>query len=136
MVLAAGDAARHRQTLMQITVAGELAPGRAVLRSGARAGGLICVSGRLGEAQLGLELILRGWDRGRRGRRLLRKHLHPEPRLAQEPPPAPPAIRSEEHTSELQSHLNLVCRLLLEKKKSNAECISNKHRPPRLRYFG
>src|SRR5260370_12901106 len=27
------------------------------------------------------------------------------------------ADRSEEHTSELQSHLNLVCRLLLEKKK-------------------
>src|SRR5260370_8725514 len=27
------------------------------------------------------------------------------------------AIRSEEHTSELQSHLNIVCRLLLEKKK-------------------
>src|SRR5690242_21415343 len=26
------------------------------------------------------------------------------------------AIRSEEHTSELQSHVNLVCRLLLEKK--------------------
>src|SRR5260370_32856809 len=32
--------------------------------------------------------------------------------------PLPWAIfRSEEHTSELQSHLNLVCRLLLEKKK-------------------
>src|SRR5260370_4150375 len=28
--------------------------------------------------------------------------------------------RSEEHTSELQSHLNLVCRLLLEKKKKNS----------------
>src|SRR5260370_404655 len=27
-------------------------------------------------------------------------------------------LRSEEHTSELQSHLNLVCRLLLEKKKT------------------
>src|SRR4051812_49827610 len=27
--------------------------------------------------------------------------------------------RSEEHTSELQSHVNLVCRLLLEKKKTN-----------------
>src|SRR5260370_2202152 len=26
-------------------------------------------------------------------------------------------MRSEEHTSELQSHLNIVCRLLLEKKK-------------------
>src|SRR5260370_18370579 len=31
--------------------------------------------------------------------------------------------RSEEHTSELQSHLNLVCRLLLEKKKK--KCINN-----------
>src|SRR5260370_22871980 len=29
----------------------------------------------------------------------------------------PGRARSEEHTSELQSHLNLVCRLLLEKKK-------------------
>src|SRR5260370_18867494 len=28
------------------------------------------------------------------------------------------SVRSEEHTSELQSHLNLVCRLLLEKKKN------------------
>src|SRR5260370_28877354 len=28
-------------------------------------------------------------------------------------------FRSEEHTSELQSHLNLVCRLLLEKKKKS-----------------
>src|SRR4051812_49470083 len=32
-------------------------------------------------------------------------------------------LRSEEHTSELQSHVNLVCRLLLEKKK-------NKHTAP------
>src|SRR3989449_8151096 len=29
------------------------------------------------------------------------------------------ALRSEEHTSELQSRLHLVCRLLLEKKKNN-----------------
>src|SRR2546422_7493164 len=29
-----------------------------------------------------------------------------------------PVVRSEEHTSELQSRLHLVCRLLLEKKKS------------------
>src|SRR2546427_7130968 len=33
-----------------------------------------------------------------------------------------PPLRSEEHTSELQSQSNLVCRLLLEKKK-NKECI-------------
>src|SRR5438132_5147893 len=30
-------------------------------------------------------------------------------------------VRSEEHTSELQSHSDLVCRLLLEKKKKNKE---------------
>src|SRR5690242_20849434 len=29
-------------------------------------------------------------------------------------------VRSEEHTSELQSHVNLVCRLLLEKKNTSA----------------
>src|SRR2546422_5450258 len=52
----------------------------------------------------------------------------PAPVVAAEPPAAPPAltdalppaapVRSEEHTSELQSRLHLVCRLLLEKKKS------------------
>src|SRR5260370_23942053 len=31
-----------------------------------------------------------------------------------------PQLRSEEHTSELQSHLNLVCRLLLEKNKTES----------------
>src|SRR5260370_15583043 len=34
--------------------------------------------------------------------------------------------RSEEHTSELQSHLNLVCRLLLEKKKKENNTITIK----------
>src|SRR5690242_21402359 len=35
-----------------------------------------------------------------------------------------PAGRSEEHTSELQSHVNLVCRLLLEKKKKKRKPYS------------
>src|SRR5260370_31266736 len=35
--------------------------------------------------------------------------------------------RSEEHTSELQSHLNLVCRLLLEKKKITKSNIRFSH---------
>src|SRR5262244_4433728 len=40
------------------------------------------------------------------------------------PPPWPtPDFRSEEHTSELQSLTNLVCRLLLEKKKQQMEEI-------------
>src|SRR2546430_4100744 len=33
-------------------------------------------------------------------------------------------LRSEEHTSELQSQSNLVCRLLLEKKKNNGNKVS------------
>src|SRR5207248_6468186 len=39
-------------------------------------------------------------------------HPHRRPRLAR-------GLRSEEHTSELQSPYDLVCRLLLEKKKDN-----------------
>src|SRR3954462_13099511 len=39
------------------------------------------------------------------------------------------ALRSEEHTSELQSHDNLECRLLLEKKKTSALCAADRHRP-------
>src|SRR5438477_8531570 len=37
-------------------------------------------------------------------------------------------LRSEEHTSELQSHVNLVCRLLLEKKKKkNKDTLKEKY---------
>src|SRR2546429_3461244 len=46
-----------------------------------------------------------------------------------------PARRSEEHTSELQSRLHLVCRLLLEKKKKNPlhRCLSSSARRSRFR---
>src|SRR5690242_21438527 len=37
--------------------------------------------------------------------------------------PSDLAHRSEEHTSELQSHVNLVCRLLLEKKKTTLTIV-------------
>src|SRR2546425_9024270 len=40
------------------------------------------------------------------------------------PPRAVPALRSEEHTSELQSLAYIVCRLLLEKKKKPSKTIS------------
>src|SRR5260370_25514871 len=51
---------------------------------------------------------------------LLQSILRGDPCWSQElriGPTAGHCTRSEEHTSELQSHLNLVCRLLLEKKK-------------------
>src|SRR5690242_21569127 len=40
------------------------------------------------------------------------------PLEAHKPSKSKDPTRSEEHTSELQSHVNLVCRLLLEKKKT------------------
>src|SRR5260370_30199263 len=42
----------------------------------------------------------------------------------------PACLRSEEHTSELQSHLNLVCRLLLEKKNSTNDDVVSRVRLP------
>src|SRR5436190_20310547 len=47
--------------------------------------------------------------------------------LAVEGPVRGPHQRSEEHTSELQSHSDLVCRLLLEKKKNFLHMASRKH---------
>src|SRR2546422_6975239 len=50
-----------------------------------------------------------------------------QPRAQDTPKPIPrgaPALRSEEHTSELQSRLHLVCRLLLEKKKKQKKQIT------------
>src|SRR2546426_6114755 len=54
---------------------------------------------------------LRGRMRVRGPRLLLRDRAWPDAR-------AGPPLRSEEHMSELQSPCNLVCRLLLEKKKT------------------
>src|SRR6266487_6957090 len=55
------------------------------------------------------------WDRGRPARSA-RSAARRTPRLS-------PPSRSEEHTSELQSPVHLVCRLLLEKKKTNRQHI-------------
>src|SRR5438034_2151867 len=46
-----------------------------------------------------------------------------------------PLPRSEEHTSELQSHSDLVCRLLLEKKKKKNNTQDNR-RPKRSCHIG
>src|SRR5256885_9319429 len=49
------------------------------------------------------------------------RHARATRRTDETSPPAP-CLRSEEHTSELQSPCNLVCRLLLEKKKKQEYC--------------
>jgi thiamine-monophosphate kinase len=80
--LAGGDTTRRDEILINIAVAGEIAPGQALRRTGARAGDLIFVSGRLGEADRGWERLQKTRGKVRADDPLLRKHLYPEPRLA------------------------------------------------------
>jgi thiamine-monophosphate kinase len=81
-VLAGGDTTRRQDILINVTVVGEVPRGRAVLRSGARPGDVLFVSGRLGEAELGLWKILKSKRQANSRDPVLRKHLYPEPRLA------------------------------------------------------
>jgi thiamine-monophosphate kinase len=76
-----GDTTQSRTLFISITVLGEIAPGRALTRSGARPGDIIYVSGKLGRAQLGLELVLRGHARNRQLRALVQSHLCPKIRI-------------------------------------------------------
>ena len=80
--LAGGDTTRRDEILINITVIGDVRAGKAVLRSGAKANDLIFVSGRLGEAELGLRSLRRSRTANHRGSPSVRKHLYPEPRLA------------------------------------------------------
>ncbi len=80
--LAGGDTTRRDEILINITAVGEVPAGRALLRSGARADDLIYVSGRLGEAELGLQIVRRSEGAASQQDPLTRKHLYPQPRLA------------------------------------------------------
>jgi thiamine-monophosphate kinase len=81
-VLAGGDTTRNENILISVTVVGEARTGRAILRSGARPGDALFVSGRLGEAELGLRRIRNSKHRPNSHDAVLQKHLYPEPRLA------------------------------------------------------
>ena len=80
--LVGGDTSKSQNVMISITVLGEVAPGQAITRSGARPGDRIYVSGQLGPAQLGLELILRGLAHRRTLQRYLQPHLYPKIPLA------------------------------------------------------
>jgi thiamine-monophosphate kinase len=92
MALLGGDTTKSDAVSISITVIGEIAEGQAVTRAGARPGDLIYVSGKLGRAQLGLEILVKSSLRAKSPaarnkdgsptiRRLLRPHLYPAIRL-------------------------------------------------------
>jgi thiamine-monophosphate kinase len=82
LMMVGGDTTMYPTVVVSLTVIGEIHPGHAILRSGARPGDLICVSGRLGEAELGLRLVQQGLHKKKHWKNLARKHFYPEPRLA------------------------------------------------------
>jgi thiamine-monophosphate kinase len=80
--IAGGDTTRQNRVLINVTVVGEVRRGQALLRSGAKPGDIIYVSGRLGEADLGLSALRSARRKVRPSNPMLRKHLYPEPRIA------------------------------------------------------
>jgi thiamine-monophosphate kinase len=87
--LAGGDLAQSPLAMADVVLVGTVPPQRALLRSGARAGDLLYVTGRLGGASAGLAALgrLAGNSTGRRlkqdPRDPLATHLYPQPRIAQ-----------------------------------------------------
>ncbi len=81
MRLMGGDTTKSAEVAIGITVVGEVGSGQLVTRSGARPGDLIYVSGILGRAQLGLELVLAGKGRQRGVAAVVRPHLYPRIRV-------------------------------------------------------
>jgi len=81
-VLAGGDTTRSQRILISVTVIGEICEGQEVLRTGARPGDLLYVSGTLGEAEHGLRLLRKSRGRVNPKNAAMRKHFYPEPRMA------------------------------------------------------
>jgi thiamine-monophosphate kinase len=81
LVLAGGDTTRNDAVSISITVMGEVERGKAVTRAGAEPGDVLYVSGALGRAQLGLELVQRRLGRDRGLRKALEPHLYPKARI-------------------------------------------------------
>src|SRR5438034_8419640 len=111
---------------MRITPGGGLPASEKLVRP-------ICVVARVGEPLM-LPAVRMSYELCVAALRRFRTMLPPPsvavPLTAIESLLAPLMVRSEEHTSELQSHSDLVCRLLLEKKKSAMIATTMSH----LRY--
>jgi thiamine-monophosphate kinase len=82
VVLAGGDLSVADQIVADVQAIGTVPRGRALLRSGARAGDIVFVSGTLGLAGLGLACLRAGMASVRHGvQRALRAQLFPQPRI-------------------------------------------------------
>jgi len=78
IVIIGGDTTASATISISITVLGRLAPGKAIRRAGARPDDRIYISGKLGRAQLGLDLVLDGQAVNRKFRAEVQPHLYPK----------------------------------------------------------
>ena len=81
--LVGGDLSRGREASIAVTVTGEVAPGRAVLRSGARSGDHVVVTGELGGSAAGLRLTGLRTMPTEAQRALIRRHTRPTARVGE-----------------------------------------------------
>ena len=81
--LVGGDLSRGEHVAISVTVTGEVAPGRAVTRAGARPGDVLAVTGSLGASAAGLRIARGGRIRDDVDRRLVRAHLRPVARVGE-----------------------------------------------------
>jgi thiamine-monophosphate kinase len=81
--LVGGDLSGGREVSIAVTVTGEIAPGRAVLRSGARPGDRIVVTGELGGSAAGLRLTRLRTMPTAEQLTLVRRHLRPIARVGE-----------------------------------------------------
>ena len=111
LALAGGDTtATAGPACLSLTAIGEVAPGGAMLRSGAAAGEHVYVSGSIGEAALGL-LVLRGEEAGLAGHALeaaVARYRVPEPRIGLGR--ALPATAAADISDGLVADLGHICR--------------------------
>ncbi|WP_420239366.1 thiamine-phosphate kinase [Telmatobacter bradus] len=86
--LAGGDLSESPLALADVVLVGAIEQGQALRRSGARPGDLLYVTGELGAAALGLQMLVDTEGRAEKSRKVsiqkqLERHLYPQPRLVQ-----------------------------------------------------
>jgi thiamine-monophosphate kinase len=106
VVLAGGDTTHGMVATISITLLGRVAPGNLRLRSHARPGELLCITGPLGASAAGLAMLDAGLDPPKY---LREKHLEPGARLDVSPAIAPVARAMIDISDGLAAEVNHIC---------------------------
>ncbi len=81
IILLGGDTVRSGQKFFSVTMVGEVTKGKAMLRSGAKVGDDIYVSGKIGEAWVGLQILQKKLNIKTNKQHYITKHYSPSPQV-------------------------------------------------------